>query len=186
MEKKARVNDVEIWVPIDGADGYEVSNMGRVRSVDRVGEIVVRGVRRYRRYKGRVLVQTFDGKKNYLHVSIGGKSRNVHRLVAEAFIPNPNGFPEVNHKDEDKTNNSSYNLEWCNHVYNNNYGKKTSCTKGEKNPQNKFSEETIRCLRKEFIPCDPEYGLTPLAKKYGISVSHACAILHGNRWGWAV
>ena len=46
----------------------------------------------------------------------------VHRLVAKAFIPNPNGFPVVNHKDEDKTNNAASNLEWCTYRYNVNYG----------------------------------------------------------------
>ena len=55
-------------------------------------------------------------------------TRRVHRLVAEAFIPNPNALPEINHIDEDKTNCAAYNLEWCDHKYNINYGARTEKT----------------------------------------------------------
>lgn len=65
-------------------------------------------------------------KKGYLGVSLSdnGKyvQRSVHRLVAQAFIPNPNGLPMVNHKDEDPSNNRKSNLEWCDAQYNNTYG----------------------------------------------------------------
>lgn len=52
-----------------------------------------------------------------------GKPKNctIHRLVAQAFIPNPNNYPQVNHKDENKQNNNAYNLEWCSRIYNINY-----------------------------------------------------------------
>lgn len=77
-----------------------------------------------RNKKGHVLVQqTYSGYKCVgLWKNGMGKIEKVHRLVAEAFIPNPDNLPCVNHKDENKLNNSASNLEWCDYLYNNSYG----------------------------------------------------------------
>ena len=109
----------EEWRPIEGYEGlYEVSNTGRVRSVDRYDS---RNCFR----KGKVL-SIFKDRYGYLSVvlSCNGKSKtiNVHRIVAQAFIPNFDNLPMVNHRDEDKTNNNVENLEWCTAKYNNTYG----------------------------------------------------------------
>lgn len=180
----------EKWKPIEGYEGlYEVSNLGRIKSLQRTTTLKNKGGAIYTRtHKEKILAQTFDGRHYYLQVILckngKGKKHLVHRLVANAFIENPLMLPEVNHIDEDKTNNCAVNLEWCTHKYNNNYGKKRTSSQGEKNSQNKFSEELIKQVRSEFVAGDPEKGLTALSKKYGISRPHLCAILHGNRWGW--
>lgn len=104
----------EIWRDIKGCEGrYQVSNLGRVRSLPRMvnnhtGELLV---------KGRILKQ-HTNKKGYMTLDIrfnDGKRRymGVHRFVAEAFIENPDNKPQVNHIDGDKTNNIVENLEWC-------------------------------------------------------------------------
>ena len=108
---------IEEWRPVVGYEGlYEVSNTGRVRSVDRFY---------YRLHKGKVLSPTKD-RYGYLTVTLNcnGKSKTIkiHRLVAQAFLPNPDNLPQVNHKDEDKTNNNVTNLEWCDAKYNVNFG----------------------------------------------------------------
>ena len=108
----------EIWKSID--DRYSVSNLGRVKS-------------NYAN-KERIL-KPFANKDGYLLIDIRHpnfrKSMLVHRLVAMAFIPNPNNLPEVNHKDEDKANNRINNLEWCATKYNCNYG-----TRNERRAEN--------------------------------------------------
>ena len=105
----------EVWKDIEGYEGrYEVSSLGRIRSYaqDRVnGKIKTGNLTK----KGYLTILLYDGR--------GGKRwRPVHRLVAEAFIENPLGLPQVNHKDEDKTNNRVDNLEWCTNEYNARYG----------------------------------------------------------------
>ena len=114
---------VEVWKDIEGYEGYyEVSNHGQVRSVDRELPIRKNGGRLfYRRLPGKVLKQCYVGC-GYLFVNLRGKAALVHRLVAKAFIPNPNNLPFINHKDENKTNNNVDNLEWCDHMYNIHYG----------------------------------------------------------------
>lgn len=99
----------EIWKDIEGYEGlYQVSNLGRVRNKHNK-------ILRYRisncGYYRYALCK--DGKYKYL---------SIHRLVAEAFIPNPDNLPCVNHKDENKKNNFVDNLEWCTSAYNNIYG----------------------------------------------------------------
>ena len=122
----------EIWRPIDGYEGlYEVSNTGLIRSLDRF-------VGNRNRIKGKILSIQIE-KGGYCSVALSkyGKMKRykIHRLVAQAFIPNPEGLSQINHKDEDKTNNRVENLEWCDAKYNINYGNrlnKSLLTKSEK------------------------------------------------------
>ena len=114
----------EIWKDIEGYEGlYQVSNLGRVRSLDRY---VNNNHETKSLKKGRILVNSILKSTGYLRVSLSreGKfvSKQVHRLVAEAFVSNPNNYPIINHKDENPLNPCADNLEWCTSEYNNNYG----------------------------------------------------------------
>ena len=109
----------EVWRDIEGYEMiYQVSNMGRVKRLDGIDS-------QGRNWKGRILSPGID-KGGYLKVCLykEGKVNRflVHRLVAHAFIPNPEGLPQINHIDEDKTNNLVDNLEYCDRKYNMNYG----------------------------------------------------------------
>lgn len=109
----------EIWKPVVGYETtHEVSNLGRVRSIDRIINNNSRWGRRPERRKGKILSQA-ENEFGYLTVRMNVnkkyKSRLVHRLVAMAFIgPSPEGKPQVNHKDGNKHNNTIDNLEWVN------------------------------------------------------------------------
>ena len=113
----------EIWKGIPGYDGiYEVSNMGEVRSLPRVINMPSKIGNIYPlHHKGKVLKKIVNNK-GYFYVALCGKKALVHRLVAMAFIPNPNNLPLVNHKDENPKNNCVENLEWCTQKYNLDYG----------------------------------------------------------------
>ena len=97
--------NIEIWRPVIGYENYEISSLGRIRNV----------------ITGKVL-KPLKGKNGYLHIDLKSKHCYIHRLVAEAFIPNPDNLPLINHKDENPLNNCVDNLEWCTHKYNINYG----------------------------------------------------------------
>lgn len=116
------IEEKEIWKDIKNYEGlYQVSNFGRVRSVyheDSRGHHV----------KGRMLTGVLSGQ-GYFRVNLyrdGNMEHKLnHRLVASAFIPNPNEYPQINHRDENKENNRADNLEWCSALYNNTYGTRT-------------------------------------------------------------
>ena len=106
----------EEWRDIAGYEGiYQVSNFGRVKRATAT-----------RRFNDEHILQAHDDHHGYDQVRLckDGKqiTAKVSRLVATAFLPNPDNLPEVNHKDEDKTNNCVTNLEWCTHIYNSRYG----------------------------------------------------------------
>ena len=119
---------MEIWKNIEGYEGlYQVSNEGMIKSL---------GNNKTRKEK---ILKPVENKDGYLYVKLCKnceyKNYFIHRLVADAFIPNQDNLPEVNHKDEDKTNNRVENLEWCNRKYNVNYGTrnlKSSISLGKK------------------------------------------------------
>lgn len=106
----------EIWKPIEGYPGHEVSNLGRVKSIDQYVNFHNVKTREpgLRLIKGRVRKNEID-KDGYcrLRLKSGGKLLQVHRLVAAAFIDNSMNHPVVNHLDGVKTNNNVTNLEWC-------------------------------------------------------------------------
>lgn len=154
----------EKWKPICGFEGlYEVSNQGGVRSVRREGT------------QGGLLRQ--KSRNGYLAVDLskGGKKKtvDVHRLVAEAFVENPDSLPQVNHIDEDKHNNNSANLEWCSSKGNLNHGSARART-----------NKTRELARTPFIDLETGkvyYSRKDYAKEHGITQGHVSNILYGKK-----
>ena len=129
----------EVWRDIEGYEGkYQVSNKGRVKSLN------------YHRSGKEVILKQCKSKDGYLKVCLfkNGKETtfSVHRIVALAFINNYNNCPEINHKDEDKTNNCVENLEWCDRKYNVNYGSAI-----EKMVQTRKLRKKILCIETNQI-----------------------------------
>lgn len=116
--KNAEVYDLEeSWADIIGYEGlYKISSMGRVMSLhykksNKETDVILKPIKERGGYLTVIL------SKNTVH-----KRFKIHRLVAKSFIPNPNNYPIVNHKDENPQNNNVNNLEWCTAAYNTNYG----------------------------------------------------------------
>lgn len=112
-----------MWADIPGYEGlYKISDEGDVLSLPRMGT---------RSSRPRCLVKCPDSN-GYMHVTLhDGKTQRtakIHRLVASAFVPNPCGYREINHIDEDKRNCRASNLEWCSRAYNVHYGARTQKT----------------------------------------------------------
>ena len=167
------------WRPIEGFEGlYEVSNIGNVRSLN------------YRHTGGAKILRP-GGNKGYLNINLwkNGKRyiKTVHRLVANAFIPNPENKPQVNHIDGDKTNNRVNNLEWVTnrenqlHAYNiglhvtteESRKKLSEARKGEKNPK---AKQVICITTREVFDYMAEG-----AKKYNVNAGNISDCCRGKR-----
>ena len=130
---------MEEWRNIKGYEGlYQVSNLGRIKSLPRYTR---NGSCKYEK-----ILTPGNDKEGYklitLHKNNTARTYRIHRLVAEAFILNPNSLPEINHKDENPANNNSENLEWCTTKYNHNYGTWRAKRIGKNNPR----ARKIRCI----------------------------------------
>lgn len=162
----------EIWKDIEGYEGlYQVSNLGRVKSLPRL-------VYNHTGYinRGEVILKQSTYCKYYKQVSLyrddSWESHTVHRLVAQAFIPNPSSLPQINHKDENPSNNCVENLEWCTAKYNMNYGNRpfvgsAKCVKQIDNDGN-----VIARFR----------SISDASRKTGISRGNISSVLNGGKY----
>ena len=130
-------------VDIKGYEGrYAITEEGKVWSYKRKKWMKTRTSN-----AGYESINLTDGKRT--------KETFIHRLVAEAYIPNPDNLPVVNHKDEDKTNNNVSNLEWCTYKYNANYGTRVDrCKEGLKKWHSEHREEHSASIKKSWEHAD--------------------------------
>ena len=158
------ISVIEKWRPIEGYEGlYEVSNYGDVKSMDY-------------NHTGKEKILRTQINRGYVQVALTTNNKQkrfyVHRLVAQAFIPNPDNLPQVNHKDEVKTNNSVDNLEWCTVKYNNNYG--TAIERSHKSQLKPIKQYT---LDGEFVR---EWASIAEAGRNGFSAGCVCMCCKGK------
>jgi hypothetical protein len=175
----------EEWKDIPEFKGYQVSNSGQVKSLQRV---LMRSNNRPFTISEKILKQYKDGS-GYLYVCLpnkgfkaGFKNIRVHRLVANAFIPNIYNKPQVNHKDGNKTNNLSLNLEWCDNSENQIHAYKLGLN--HSNPLMGYSNN----LSREIIMCDlsgneiRRYGsVKEASRNMGVADSNIYAVAQGKR-----
>ncbi len=162
---------IEVWKAIPRLNGYEASNLGRIRSIDRV----IEGISRWDISSTRIynqpgkIISLIDNGNGYLYFtsSIKGKRKNyyVHRAIAEAFLDNINLYDEINHKDGNKKNNNIENLEWCSHLQNLEHASINNLIrKGEQKPNaikiiNKSSGLIFNTIREAADFYNIKYGL---------------------------
>ena len=173
----------EIWAPICGWEGlYEVSTLGRVRSLDR---LVIEKTGKTRRRKGWVMAAVKSGKYFGVTLSKGGCEVRLylHRLVAEAFIPNPESKACVNHIDFNRSNNAVANLEWVTYAENSahafaNKNWESAAPKGSNCSSAKLTEALVYEIRSNYAP----NKALELAEKYGLTRGAIYHIISGRTW----
>ena len=162
---------MEIWVDIKDYEGlYQVSNLGRIKTLPRIKRNFNINTKQLEEI---VLPEKIRKpqltKYGYYRVGLTKSHKqiyySVHRLVAEAFIPNPENLPQINHKDENKLNNEINNLEWCTSKYNANYGTRN---KRVSEPQMK----KIRCVETDTV----YKSLSEASRVTGVSIGNLSSV----------
>lgn len=177
--------DQEIWRPVVGYEGnYEVSSLGRIRSVERVvyrRSKLGKSCPLFAKSKLRLFGQNWAGYQ-MVNLSVSGSVRNiaVHRLVAKAFCENPHGNPQVDHKDGNNKNNRSDNLEWVTGLENmrRSFRRGHYIPRGEQSPHAVLSERDVRLIRAlNGVLTKKQIGDT-----YGVTESNIYAIISRRSW----
>lgn len=176
----------ETWKPVVGHKGhYEVSNLGRVRSVDREVSMASRwGGTFVRVFSGRLLKLQVD-KDGYLRVGLYAaparmRFRPVHRLVAEAFLKNPKRLPEVDHKDSDRLNAKADNLQWVTGLRNAELTvARGRSSRGEKINASRLTVADVHQIRRRAAE-GAKY--IHLAREFGVSDVAVAAIVKRRTW----
>lgn len=173
----------EIWKPIKGYEEYyEISNMGRVKSLGR--KIITSDGRHYVR-RPKIMTPVHQKTHRYLMIQLKVNKKYkgflVHRLVAKAFVPNQYNKPEVNHKDGNVRNNNHDNLEWCTRSENEIHAYKTGIKthEGENNSNAKLSRNDVICILKLI---SENHKIVDIAKRYGVNPVTIGDIKNGKRW----
>lgn len=176
---KKETDFLEEWKDIKGYENiYQVSNRGKIRSMDRK-IITVTG--KIKNLKGKIIKPHFD-KDGYLQISVHKNNKQkhgkVHRLVAEAFIKNPYKKEQVNHIDGNKQNNNVMNLEWCTDKENKEHAKLKGLynNKGFNNYNSKLTFKQVNRIREEYK--EGRFTMKEIAIKYNVSPQHICDIIN--------
>lgn len=149
------------------SENYEASTDGHIRNS-----------------KTKHVLHEFKSKDGYMRTQLGGKTRLVHRVIAQTFIENPHQLPEVNHIDGCKTNNAVSNLEYCSrsdnlrHAYINDLRN----AKRTNNSRCKLSEDDVAYIKNNYSRGDKIYGAKALSKRFGVAYQTICAVVSGQNW----
>lgn len=177
----------EIWKDISGYEGYyQVSNLGRVKSLERTIIQNYKCGKKLKRLKKSVVLKQQRCTNGYLFVNLSKKNKRsiklIHRLVAIHFIDNLENKPEVNHKDLNKKNNNFLNLEWCTPKENtNHYINKLNINKnGSNNNLSILNENQVYVI--SFLVIHTKTKLKDISKKFNISVSNIGYIKRRKTW----
>lgn len=164
----------EIWKEIE-FKGYFISNFGRLKG--RSGKILKTPINKNTGYH-MVCIRPYKQSRKM-------KCLKISRLVAKAFVPNPENKPFVNHIDGNKLNNFYKNLEWCTNQENIIHAYKhglITILKGENKPGSKMTNKQAKWIREHYIPKNKEFGTRALGRKFGVHHSTIESIIHNKSY----